>query len=139
MDGKVGERMNKGFTDKIIKYLNIKIPKKDKPDVIGFTITDSQLIEIAKMLPETYNTKHNEAPSFKECIDIATKYPSIKFSGHIVGKRRADERVDIDAICIPIKSDYVHRKHVDLIVNLMNIYNPSEVRFENDYIILWWD
>jgi hypothetical protein len=131
MDGKVGERMNKGFTDKIRKYLNIKTPNKNEDDYTPAIITSDELIRISKMLPENYNDKHNRAPSFKECLEMARKYPEVIFVCYIIGKRRPDERISIDTI-------YAPKKYTELIT-ILKSFRPDEVDEDTNVVKFWWD
>ena len=121
-----------GFTDKIRKYLNIKTPNKNEDDYTSVIITSNQLIRISKMLPENYNSGHNRAPSFKECLEIARKYPEVIFGCYIIGKRRFDERISIDTI-------YVPKKYTELIA-ILKSFRPDEVDEESSSVVkFWWD
>ena len=115
---------------------------------ISGIITGKGLIDLYnRVRPENDNIRYNGAPSLREFVELAKKYPELLFEvKHLPGKRT----IDVYAVLIPLPTGYYDyygrsRKAVETVIDILKhadtLPNTLEYKVINgkEYCILTWD
>lgn len=126
----------RGFTRDLITVLKPYLDY-DGGNYLHYSDVPAKLIlKISKKIPkENLEERQNASPSFKDFVEIAKKYPYVRFECYIITDERDDERISIEGIYIP-QNDIKVIKEIK-----KRQLSPVD---ENRYIgrgvrRLWWD
>jgi hypothetical protein len=117
-------------------------PNEGLGGLIYFDLLPADVAErLLALLPEA-NTRerHENAPSFKQFVQLGREFPGIRFYGYRIDARRDDERIMITGYYVPVgeRADQVYRRARKYARARPDEYHEIEVNGER-LMYAWWD
>jgi len=140
----------KGFTDAIIrKLLQPKIGYSF--GIYEGALKSDDLLSIKDRLPpEQFQERQNSSPTLADFMEVAEKEPRAFFMTYIVPKKRVDERVTVEGVCMPqerkdmidlLKKKALHPPDKEGLWGEVqrHVYRYGGFQVPDDYYCMWWD